>query len=723
MNAMAMLALYEAGVPESDDRLRTLTDQLGDMVDEFGLPDTTWDLAWLSAAFACVQNDRYEESVFQPALNKLLDGQIKYGKARGMWGPICINMELLATAMRVEEGLAVQLAAEKKKLKERPDSKSRQKAVDEMASLQAAVFDMYETISRHGHRYNSAVAGLKFSTPLSIDGWQVTAGGLPFLIYEQSAADMECTALAVYAIHKVLEKQGALPKETVHPSNPVPGKRQRTSSLRRKDRKDPPLLPGEKTTAITARAANALATIQGRDGAWNETLIHELGVVPLAEAAAAVKSMPPEEPLDVVSRTTPLSTAQGFGTVERIGQIVGMDKFLRKFKRNLSAGYQAVQKNLDDYFSGPEPRVVPEKGTTLPSQFWFALGRAHLAPTTGNEIRRDVWSRLAWQAVQQQEKDGSWGGGTTAALSPVAFELVHRRYKAVHDAQMAKQPADKRRPFQWTRQHMTTYRVDARILATCYAMLFLSEGVRPPLAGYLADSPFDSPSRLMAKAVEYYARKRDYDQVPLRFAAISEDSMASAGMCPVLIGTPAQFGEPAMAAALRRAVERGAILLVEIPPDAAPADAERAASALVPGGKVAAIPADAKFFEEYPGKKRPSLKGILRAEGDVAAVFLPWAANAAQVGAGRINPSEAVGTVVAVLRHVGNVEGVRLRTYPFQLEDADDPFVARARTMAAMARSAAPAAGAARSPATTGTATQEQATPAPPAGPAPDEVW
>jgi hypothetical protein len=729
MNAMALLALYEAGVPESDERLQTLTEQIGLLITDYGLPDSTWDLAWLSAAFAYVQNDDFEEPVFKAALNKLLDGQITYGKARGMWGPICINMELLAAAMNVEAGLAVQLAAEKKKLAERPDSDSQQATVDEMESLQAAVFDMYEMISRHGHRYNSAIGGLKFSMQNSIDYLDTTATGLPFLIYEQSAADLDSTALAVYAIHKVLERRGDLPDETIHPSNPVPGRGQRMSRLRLSNREGPPLLPGERTSAIMARAANALATIQGRDGTWSEALVHELGVVPLVGAAAEVKSMPPETLLQVESRTTPLSTALGYNVMERIGQIVGMSKFLSKFQRNLSAGYQAVQKDVERCFTAPPSQVVPERGTTQPSQYWFALGRAHLSPTTGNETRRDVWSRLAWQAVMHQEKDGSWGGGLTTPLSPIAFELVHRRVKAVYDAKMAKQPADKRQPFPWTRQHMTTYRVDARILSTCYAMLFLSEGVRPPQAGYLAKTPFDNPSLLVGKAVEFYGRKRGYDQAPLRLATICKDSLSSASLCPVIIGSSADFGSPELLPALREAAARGATMVVEIAPDADISEAETALTALIPDGKVAAIPATEKFLEQYPSPQRPSLKGVVRADGGVAAVLLPWSPKGPQGGAGRLSPMEAVGAVVAVLKHEGTAAGVGMRTYPFQLEDAEDPFVAHARTAASMLRAAVPVApvvpkAPAKAAAEGGAASPAPApVPAEPASPAADEVW
>jgi hypothetical protein len=638
-------------------------------------------------------------------------------------------MELLAAAMNVEAGLAAQLAAEKKKLAERPGSDSRQAAVDEMDSLQDAVFEMYEMISRHGHRYNSAVNQLKFGMHNSIDFSEMSAAGLPFLIYEQSSADMESTALAVYAIHKVLEKRGTLPEETIHPTNPVPGRGQRMSRLRLSNQKHPPLLPGDKTSAIMARAANALATIQRRDGTWSEALVHELGVVPLVGAAAEVKSMPPEEPLQVESHTTPLSTALGYNVMERIGQIVGMSKFLGKFKRNLSAGYQTVMKDVDLALANPPAQVVPERGTALPSQYWFALGRVHLAPTTGNETRRDVWSRLAWQAIMHQEKDGAWGGGTTTPLSPIAFELVHRRLKAVHDAQMAKKPADKRRPYQWVGHQMTSYRLDARVLATCYSMLFLSEGVRPPLAGCLAKTPFDNPSLLVGKAVEFYGRKRDYDQAPLRLATICKDSMSSASLCPVLIGSSADFSNPELQPALRAAAARGATMVVEIAPDADTTEAETALTALIPGGKVAAIPDTEKFLEQYPSPNRPSLKGVVRADGGVAAVLLPWSPRGAQGGAGRLAPIEAVGSIVAILKHVGTAEGVRLRTYPFQLEDADDPFVAHTRTAVAMLRTAVPVAPVVpkvtAEPATGGGAAAPAPAPAPvaPAGPAEDEVW
>ena len=132
----------------------------------------------------------------------------------------------------------------------------------------------------------------------------------------------------------------------------------------------------------------------------------------------------------------------------------------------------------------------------------------------------------------------------------------------------------------------------------------------------------DGPSALTAKAVEVYSRKSTRDQVPPRLAVISKESTASTTVCPLLMGTPELFATAELQEALRDAVRRGTTLAVEIPSDATPAEAERTVLGLVEGGRVADLPADTPLLKDYPGKTKPSLKAVLRAEGDVAAIFL-----------------------------------------------------------------------------------------------------
>lgn len=78
------------------------------------MPDTTWDLAWLTAAFATMPTNRFGTATEMLA-SKLMDGQILDGTARGLWGPTCINTPLLADMATKLQRLAAAIPEARKR--------------------------------------------------------------------------------------------------------------------------------------------------------------------------------------------------------------------------------------------------------------------------------------------------------------------------------------------------------------------------------------------------------------------------------------------------------------------------------------------------------------------------------------------------------------------------------------------------------------------------------
>ena len=66
--------------------------RLADYLDAYGLPDRTWDLAWLTVAFANLpQTVELNKTLTERMVRKLLLGQVTEGPGAGLWGPVAIN--------------------------------------------------------------------------------------------------------------------------------------------------------------------------------------------------------------------------------------------------------------------------------------------------------------------------------------------------------------------------------------------------------------------------------------------------------------------------------------------------------------------------------------------------------------------------------------------------------------------------------------------------------
>jgi len=92
VNGMALYVLCQA---EMREHFATTdhANALAGYVRRYGLPDHTFDLAWLVAGFGVLQNDQYNE-LLERLTSKLVDGQIREGDAAGMWGPVSIHRDL-----------------------------------------------------------------------------------------------------------------------------------------------------------------------------------------------------------------------------------------------------------------------------------------------------------------------------------------------------------------------------------------------------------------------------------------------------------------------------------------------------------------------------------------------------------------------------------------------------------------------------------------------------
>ena len=663
-NAMVLDALVKAGIPESDPKLARLAHSLKRAVEEYGVPDVTWDVAWLAAAFCALRDSADYVNVRRRVVNRLLDGQITEGAGRGLWGPVCVNMRLLAAFMAYDQSLEREHERLKVLADARPQMRSYAGKAQTVESLQERIFAIYAEISQHGCRFDKVTQDFRLDDGLDEGAIRETwTAGVPYFFYNQSLADMDSTALALFAIREAAEA-GCLPDETVHP---------------KLDEKV--LLPPEKTGAILARAANAIASHQAKDGTWSAGKIHEKSAV-----FSALHAAPVFDPgiFRMESPTNFLTTAQAFAALLDAGRAAGFGKLQPRFTPNLDLGRKAQLAAVAGYLANRESCVVPIQGNLAPLELLFQFSRVHRPADGVEDSRRDLWARLARRAMDLQAPDGSWGDGLVMLYSTSAWDYLDnwgRVWFERYDDKGADRKARYNSLYYW--QNNGYWRkVDARLACTSWAMLFLLEGVRPPVAGYLARPSEAGSAAALEKAVEF-VRKETFMQT--RLTPVSPSSAGLADALPLLCLSSADtLSDTNAQAIVKRLLANGGTAVFLGATNAAAAGLS-ALLPLVPKGKWAPVPAAASFYGTYRGKAKPALSGLLREDGRAAVLLLPWTPSAsAQAATGTLTYAEAVLTLAALIEDHCARTRVCARDYPTRMDGLTDPFAERVNLLNAM---------------------------------------
>ena len=248
LNGAALYVYAKAGLPRDGQR-DELAAALADLVEQTGMPELTWDLAWLSAGLVA-HGDPAQRELTQRVLGRLIDGQVREkGAAAGLWGPVSIHYPSLArgieltvaAAREVEKARAAMEAASDGPRAAQAQAQQRlQRLVEQQDELNRKL----DEVSRQGRRLGQATARFKIG-----EQWELP--GLPYDIYNAIIADLDSTAAAAFALDEA-QRAGVLPRQTLR----VPiGNR--------------PLAPAENTAATVAAAVRAVAAAQLPHGGWH----------------------------------------------------------------------------------------------------------------------------------------------------------------------------------------------------------------------------------------------------------------------------------------------------------------------------------------------------------------------------------------------------------------------------------------------------------------------
>jgi hypothetical protein len=606
-NALALYALLECGISEDEPLIRKMVETLDNFLMNMGLPDTTWDLAWLTCAYSRL-SDRSFQKRQTDLVVKLLEGQITDGPARGLWGPVCINTTLLSSMLAYEQELSTTLSKRRELLQRAPNSEKLQNMVNEADVSLAGFMENYRAVTQQGLRFEEVTK--VWDVPQHMHFEPLRLIGLPYYFYNQALADIESTALALFAAREAASR-GFLPDELQRPRTPAG-----------------PILPPEKTGAVLARAAAAIGALESAEGLWDEGAIHE----PIERMSPlGFRQLKKEDILKLSSERTFASTAQACTAMFDAGTAVGMEKLLGRYRNNVVAGQKAQRQLADAWLEkGTDAGSMPTGRYLSPYDFIFALRNVECALNGLLEDRNDLRKRLAFRVLKLQDLEGSWGKGWTPWQSPSLFWYENETVcKPAFERERASTPSLQKQTYDtnwyWRRRYIYAGRhydsLDADVVCTAYAMLFLENGLRGPAAGFIKQNDQSVPPQLLNTSVSHLGKK---DGASVSVSSVTSTTTAATWkMLPVLfMDSRTTLSDPTLRTVVGSYLKGPGTLAVEI---ADPAGGEASATALaslLQGGAVRELPDSTAFLARYQGA-RPRLRGLFAPDNRLAAVFLP----------------------------------------------------------------------------------------------------
>lgn len=216
MNGQGLYLLCRVGLGRSATVGRMAT-ELERLLAAHGMPDTTWDIAWLAMGFmAAAEADAKHAPRATTLVNRLLDGVLTEGDrrspARGLWGPVCINHEMLARFFQLRLDLD-KLLAEAENVPENASKAQRAAKQKEYVQISQALGELARVlrdVAQQGRR----LADIEKNFSLNED---IITAGLSHYIYNRMIVDLDSTAVAALALEEAGRRK-LLPAETPRPT-------------------------------------------------------------------------------------------------------------------------------------------------------------------------------------------------------------------------------------------------------------------------------------------------------------------------------------------------------------------------------------------------------------------------------------------------------------------------------------------------------------------------
>ncbi len=685
-NGMILWALLKAGVsPEEHEIVEDFAYDLAKYLGHFGIPDTTWDVAWLTIAYTSYPTAEFG-TLKERLVRKLLSGQLTDGPGRGLWGPVCVDTGLLARLLRAEQEVAAEVAKLDEVIEGLPQGARLPPRLVQIRQFQAQLASWYAEVAHQGLQFDKILSSFKVEDRDDEFGRGASFRPPPTNYYHERLADLEMTSLAVMAL-RVAGDHGHLPEEHVWPIKDGHGK---------------PLAKLVNVVALLARTAAAVAAGQRPDGRWHEMNVWQ-PVTDFDRMNLGSLGWCPELPEKLPSPVTPTATVLGYRTMADLAAIVGQDAIARRYKAVLDKGRMAARQAADEFLATdpamprhlrlaePEGRALMRGGPI--QQCALALRLAPLRRWHGSdvEIAPDLYQRVAFRLLHQQRGDGWWGPSgrlwhkTTSVVERFLYLLKTEQLFPHQQHRLNQKPIPPDTPIEealdkYYHDYLST--VEAEKVGAAYAMLALLEGLRPPVG---ITWPTGAPTVPEVADATSAATTRTLN-VTTSFAAVAPGGASDRTPEPAALllagnGPVDQWPEAARGRA-RAFAEGGGLVILEAPDTVEGRRVLEQARADVFGGLGLTPsrigPKHTLAEGVYAQPSRTEIDVDFRDE-EVAVAYLPIA-RTARPRTGSLSADQAGRFVVNLLtgRKIGRLLDP---TYPIVLDDGTDPVALHAAAL------------------------------------------
>ncbi|MCC5828050.1 MAG: hypothetical protein JJU36_01255 [Phycisphaeraceae bacterium] len=500
LNGMALYVLSKAGL-QDEDYTRHHARELAALLNDYGLPDHTWDLAWLVAGYSRFGDSTHDELITR-MVGKLVDGQIRdRGPALGMWGPVSIHYPLFTLLLDMDYRVIGQLRQLESQLERLPEDAHRERArlrdeQRQVERLKREIDVAMADVATHAVRLERATRAMQ------IEERRFT--GLSYYIFNRALADVEATSIAAFALEEA-QINGKLPRQT-----------RRTPVNRR------PTAAPESVDRAIANGVAALIRTQLRNGGWDEHNLLTLNQT--FQQARSELFRPLQGPLPrLLNDETLESTLKGAAAIAALMRAAPQTaaRHQRPFERGDERAVAAIDRLLDEPLhrrdwpstlagrTTPLNQIAPTRGVpqfpqparrqpdTAIEDLPYGLGpypyrmlegvASFFRPLPGEDSQKTrhegLYRQLAYRLLVTQSENGQWTAPRSMGMGMTTSEvalLLHER--AVSLAQRRAQGRTDAEDFDHFREHnnemnSASRRGDHDLYGTLVALCVLLEGL------------------------------------------------------------------------------------------------------------------------------------------------------------------------------------------------------------------------------------------------------
>jgi hypothetical protein len=296
VNAQPVFTMLKSGLPGDDPQIQLTVDTLNNILNAYGIPDSTRDVAWLTALYANLpQEDPVVRDWTMRLASRLVAGASRFAPNTGLWGPVCvdpvyiskiraydakfvereieplkrkINMGLgVPAALAANPGLNVrepQAPAQEEKDPQRAKPVVRDRRTEKLEKELMELEHTYEkwqkvylTWAMGGAnaemaRYQTVIPAISEEQQNIIFNYSLRVPGLMQDPYHFQFTDLESTTLALFALAEV-HAAGLLPKATLAPL----------------DERGKALAPARDVQEVLSTSLETLRSLRSQAGGWN----------------------------------------------------------------------------------------------------------------------------------------------------------------------------------------------------------------------------------------------------------------------------------------------------------------------------------------------------------------------------------------------------------------------------------------------------------------------